>query len=56
MIPLNLFFFPYAIYRYRPEDFFYTTAMVVLMYITIFEDFMFKNKFIRDIQEEDAME
>ncbi len=51
MIPLNLFIIPSLIYRYRPQDFVYMTIVLILMYLSLCEDFIFKKKLLKEINQ-----
>ena len=57
MIPLYLFIMPYLLYRYRPfQEFIYGTAMCILLYLMILEDFIFKKSIVKEIQIMEAKE
>jgi hypothetical protein len=57
MSPLYLFIIPYLSYRYSSsQEFIYGTAMCILLYIVIIEDFMFKKSIIKEIQDREAKE
>jgi hypothetical protein len=55
--PLYLFLIAYLQYRYSDfEVFIYGTTILILMYLTIFEDFMFKKSIVKEIQNMEAKE
>jgi hypothetical protein len=55
--PVYLFIVPYCLYRYRPsQDFIYGTAMLILMYLMLLEEFIFKKSIVKEIQIMEAKE
>jgi hypothetical protein len=57
MPPLYLFIIPYNLYCYRSsQEFIYGTAMFILMYLLILEDFMFRKSIVKEIQNIAAKE
>lgn len=55
--PVYLIIIPLIFYAYRSyQDFIYTTVMFILLYIIIFEDFMFSKSILKEIKEIEANE
>ncbi len=54
--PLYLFIIPYALYSYRPQEFIYETALMIMMYLLIFEDFLFRKAILKAWQERETKE
>jgi hypothetical protein len=57
MTPLYLFITPYLLYHYRPfQEFIYGTAMFILLYVMLLEDFMLRKSIIKEIQIMESQE
>ena len=41
-IPINLFLVPYLIYKYSPDNFFHISVMMIIAYILVTEEFLFR--------------
>lgn len=55
--PVYLFIMPYILYCYRSyQEFIYGTAMIILIYLMILEEFMFVKSIVRKIQLMEAEE
>jgi membrane protease YdiL (CAAX protease family) len=56
LIPIYLGLLPYLLYRYIPQDFIYGMAMVILMYLVILEEYLFRKWIVKEIKKREAKE
>jgi hypothetical protein len=54
--PITLGVVPYLIYHYAPHEFIYMTAMLILLYLMLLEEHLFRTRILKEIQEREANE
>jgi hypothetical protein len=52
MTPICLFAIPYVIYVYTPKNFANLLIVMIIMYIVIIEEYMFRKKFLKRLKAE----
>lgn len=51
LIPLNLIAVPYLIYKYQPENFFHISVLLVLVYLTVIDDLLYRRSILNKVKE-----
>ena len=51
LIPLNLIAVPYFIYKYQSENFFHLSVLMVLVYLTVIDDFLYRRSISNKVKE-----
>jgi len=51
LIPINLLAVPYAVYMYQPDRFFHISVLMVMVYVIILDDLIYRRSILNNVKE-----